>query len=112
MPEKMNSAASNKLLKMIEEPPSMTVFLLVAENTGQILPTVLSRMQMINVPRLNDQDLLEALKKSYAEQEEKLKNAVHLAEGNYSYAQNSDHSWARIIPLRDLSSYSGRDGLT
>jgi len=86
MPEKMNTAASNKLLKMIEEPPSMTVFLLVAENTGQILPTVLSRMQMINVPRLNDQDLLETLKKSYAQDEERLKNAVHLAEGNYNYA--------------------------
>ena len=86
MPEKMNIAASNKLLKMIEEPPSMTVFLLVAENTEQMLPTILSRMQMINVPRLNDQDLFEALKKSYSEEEEKLKNAVHLAEGNYNYA--------------------------
>ncbi len=64
----------------------MTGFLLVAENTERMLPTVLSRMQLINVPRLNDQDLLEALKKSYAEEEGKLKDAVHLAEGNYSYA--------------------------
>lgn len=86
MPEKMNASASNKLLKMIEEPPPMTVFLLVAENTGQILPTVLSRTQLIRVPRLRDEELLEALNKSYKEDEEKLKNTVHLAEGNYSSA--------------------------
>jgi DNA polymerase-3 subunit delta' len=86
MPEKMNASASNKLLKMIEEPPPMTVFLLVAENTGQILPTVLSRTQLIRVPRLRDEELLEALNKSYTEDEEKLKNTVHLAEGNYGSA--------------------------
>ena len=86
MPEKMNAAASNKLLKMIEEPPPMTVFLLVAESTEQILPTILSRTQMIRVPRLHDQDLLEALKNTFAEDGEKLQNAVHLADGNYSNA--------------------------
>ncbi len=86
MPEKMNTSASNKLLKMIEEPPPMTVFLLVSENTGDILPTVLSRTQLIRVPRLPDQDLLAALKKTYALEEQQLMNAVHLAEGSYSTA--------------------------
>ncbi len=86
MPEKMNAAASNKLLKMIEEPPPMTIFLLVAEDTGQLLPTVLSRTQMIRVPRLGDQDLMDALKKAYTLDEEKLRNAVRLAEGSYSNA--------------------------
>jgi DNA polymerase-3 subunit delta' len=86
MPEKMNAPASNKLLKMIEEPPPMTVFLLVGEDTGQLLPTILSRTQIIQVPRLKDQDILEALKKSFPDGEEKLRNAVHLAEGNYCNA--------------------------
>lgn len=86
MPEKMNASASNKLLKMIEEPPPMTVFLLVAENTRLIIPTVLSRTQLIRVPRFEDQDLLSALQKTYPGDEEKLKKAVYLAEGNYCKA--------------------------
>jgi DNA polymerase-3 subunit delta' len=86
MPEKMNPHSSNRLLKLVEEPPPMTVFLLVAENTEEILPTVVSRTQMIRVPRLGEGDLLEALKSRYAEDEEKLKNAVHLADGNFSNA--------------------------
>jgi DNA polymerase-3 subunit delta' len=86
MPEKMNTPASNKLLKMIEEPPPMTVFLMVGENTGDLLPTVLSRTQLIRIPRLSDKDLLEALKKKYSIAEEHLANAVHLANGSYSNA--------------------------
>ena len=82
----MNTPASNKLLKMIEEPPPMTVFLMVAENTGDMLPTVLSRTQLIRIPRLSDQDLLEALKKTYAMDGDELANAVHLADGSYSNA--------------------------
>ena len=64
----------------------MTVFLMVAEDTGQILPTILSRTQLIRVPRMRDEDLLEALKKTYGENEEILLNTVHLAEGSYSKA--------------------------
>ena len=61
MPEKMNQTASNKLLKLIEEPPPMTIFLMVPEDTGPILPTILSRTQWIRVPRLREEDLMEAL---------------------------------------------------
>jgi DNA polymerase-3 subunit delta' len=86
MPEKMNPQAANKLLKLIEEPPPLTVFLLVSEHPEQMLPTVLSRTQRIRVPRLTDPDLLEALKGSFALDEEKLKNAVYLAEGDYGLA--------------------------
>ena len=86
MPEKMNPQAANKLLKLIEEPPPLTLFLLVSEHPEQMLPTVLSRTQKILVPRLTDPDLLEALKSSFTLDEEKLKNAVHLAEGDYGLA--------------------------
>ena len=40
MAEKINAAASNKLLKLVEEPPAQTVFLLIAEDDGQILDTI------------------------------------------------------------------------
>lgn len=88
MPEKMNAPAANSLLKMIEEPPPMTVFLLVSEDTGPILPTVLSRTQLIMVPRLSDRDLAEALKKSYSIEEDKILDAVKLADGSFSNAVN------------------------
>jgi len=86
MPEKMNAQASNKLLKMIEEPPPLTVFLLISEHPEQLLPTVLSRAQLIRVPRLADADLLAAMQKTFTGDEAGLKNAVLLAGGDYNTA--------------------------
>lgn len=89
MPEKMNKTASNKLLKLIEEPPPMTIFLLVPEDTGPMLPTILSRTQMIRVPRIAEEDLLDALKKKHAVSEEILKHAVKISGGNYAKAEEN-----------------------
>ena len=50
-PEKMNIKAANKFLKILEEPPSRTILLLVSENKLSLLSTVLSRLQIIDVPR-------------------------------------------------------------
>ncbi len=86
MPEKMNPQAANKLLKLLEEPPPLTVFLLVSEHPEQLLPTVLSRAQRIRIPRLTDPELIAALKNVFALDEEKLKDAVSLAEGDYGQA--------------------------
>ena len=86
MPEKMNPQAANKLLKLLEEPPPLTVFLMVSEHPGQLLPTVLSRSQLIRVPQLEDRDLLAVLKKTVHADEDGLKNAVHLAGGDYNRA--------------------------
>jgi len=89
MPEKMNQTASNKLLKLIEEPPPMTIFLLVPEDTGPMLPTILSRTQMIRVPRIGEEDLLDALKKKHQVTEEILKSAVKISGGNYVKAEEN-----------------------
>ena len=89
MPEKMNPTASNKLLKLIEEPPPMTIFLLVPEDTGPMLPTILSRTQMIRVPRIAEQDLLDALKKKHQVSDEILKSAVKISGGNYVKAEEN-----------------------
>ncbi len=56
-PEKMNTTCANKILKILEEPPEKTVFLLVSEHPEQMLPTILSRVQQIKVDRLSDADL-------------------------------------------------------
>ncbi len=87
MPEKMNLTASNKLLKLIEEPPPMTIFLLVPEDTGPMLPTILSRTQLIRVPRIAEEDLLKALKEKHSVADEILQGAVKIAEGNYVKAE-------------------------
>jgi len=89
MPEKMNQTASNKLLKLIEEPPPMTIFLLVPEDTGPMLPTILSRTQLIRVPRIAEEDLLNALKKKHQVSDEILKSAVKISGGNYVIAEES-----------------------
>jgi len=52
MPEEMNTACANKLLKILEEPPKKTVFILVAESSEKILQTIISRTQIVTVPRI------------------------------------------------------------
>jgi DNA polymerase-3 subunit delta' len=61
LPEKMNDTCSNKLLKILEEPPAKTVFLLVSNAPDQIMTTILSRTQIVNIPRLTDDDITLAL---------------------------------------------------
>lgn len=89
LPERMNPTASNKLLKMIEEPPSGTVFLLVSEMPGEILPTILSRTQLIKIPGFNDDDIRNALKMKPGLTDEMIEDAVTLSNGNYNKALSS-----------------------
>lgn len=88
MPEKMNLTASNKLLKLIEEPPPATVFLLVTENPDGIIPTIRSRTQFIRVPGIGDEDLQQALEGLQLAGKKEISNAVMLAGGNYIKALN------------------------
>lgn len=57
MIEKLSPTIASTLLKTLEEPEPQTVFLLVSENTDQILPTILSRTQMVKVPRIENADI-------------------------------------------------------
>lgn len=63
MAEKMNVEASNKLLKLLEEPPQKTVFLLICEDEKAILQTILSRCQILHFNQLSDHDITEGLTK-------------------------------------------------
>jgi DNA polymerase-3 subunit delta' len=57
MAEEMNTICANKLLKILEEPPEKSLFLLLCESTDFMLPTILSRTQIVHVPRIHDQTL-------------------------------------------------------
>jgi DNA polymerase-3 subunit delta' len=64
LPEKMNITCSNKLLKILEEPPEKTVFLLVSNAPDEIITTILSRTQHIHIPRLPEDEITAALLKN------------------------------------------------
>jgi DNA polymerase III subunit delta' len=86
MPEKMHTVAANKLLKMIEEPPAKTLFLLVSENPGQLLNTILSRTQFVKIPPVELTDMLNALSQKIPDKS-RLLEIVRVAGGNYLKAQ-------------------------
>jgi len=65
LPERMNTTAANKLLKLIEEPPANTVFLLVSKNIDQIIKTILSRTQLVRVPPIDEQSMSKMLADKY-----------------------------------------------
>jgi len=76
----------NRLLKLIEEPPEQTFFILVAENQELILNTILSRCQIVKINQLNDEDIVEGIMKREALDLEQARGIAHLASGNYSEA--------------------------
>lgn len=65
LPERLQVAAANKLLKVIEEPSPGTVFILVSDNELQVLPTIFSRVRRIAAGRLSDRDIEEYLTRRY-----------------------------------------------
>ncbi len=83
LPEKMHVSCSNKLLKLIEEPPTKTLFLLVSENEEAIIPTIRSRAQLIKVPFIDNDSMKEALLEKAGADPGTIPDAVHLANGSY-----------------------------
>ena len=102
MPEYLTKNG-NKLLKLIEEPPPNTLFILVAELEGLILPTILSRTQLIKIPLLPDAAIQNALEISMGIEKEKARQIATLSEGNYREAlqllQHAGDDWQ--VTLRD-----------
>ena len=82
--EKMNVSCANKLLKLLEEPPQKTLFLLVTEHPEQMLSTIISRTQEIRVPRLSEDTISTALASQKPEiGEQSAIDLAHIANGSY-----------------------------
>ncbi len=100
MPEYLGKEG-NKLLKLIEEPPVNTIFILVAASDEQILPTILSRCQYIKVPRLTKEDIQTALTEKGHLDPEKAAQIAAISDGNYREAlhlvQHSDSDFLTQI---------------
>ncbi len=88
MADKMNTACSNKLLKLIEEPPNKTLFILIAEDEEQIIQTIRSRCQVLSFPPLSETVIAEKLKEQHSLDEASANKIAIQANGSYSQAQH------------------------
>lgn len=86
MAEKMNTSAANKLLKLIEEPPNKTLFILIAEDEEQIINTIRSRCQVLQFPPLSENVIKEGLIKKYQLEESVAIKIAHQSNGNFNKA--------------------------
>ncbi len=98
LPEKMHESCANKLLKIIEEPSPNTLFLLVSDSPDNIINTIQSRCQRINIHGIDDRDISEALTKKYMLEPSTADNVAHLACGSYVKALD-------IISLNEENKY-------
>ena len=83
MPERMNIACANKLLKLIEEPPQQTVFIMISEEPDKLLETIRSRVQRIDVKRIDSESISKALVEKQGIGEEDARRISRLANGSW-----------------------------
>ncbi len=114
MPEYLGKEG-NKLLKLIEEPPADTLFIFVAEEEEAILPTILSRTQLIKIPSLSNEEIKNELINNYNTDPQKASQIAGISEGNFREAlqllQNPEEDlqaqvreWLNIIVKNNVSS--------
>lgn len=107
LPELLHPTAANALLKLLEEPPAATVFLLVSNASDKILATILSRTQLVKVRVFTDEEVIQYLTEKFGIEQERAYQVTQLAEGNLQAARvlsqemTSDYftfflSWMRL----------------
>ncbi len=115
LPEQMNAASSNALLKTLEEPPSKTIFLLAANDANKLLTTILSRTQKISIPAFEDEDIATYITSKQGIDSKRANEIAYLSEGNLAkaIALSQNHSneyqtwfseWMRSCFKADLTS--------
>ena len=83
LPERMNIECANKLLKLIEEPPLQTVFIMVTEEPDKLLETIRSRVQVVDIRKTSNEDIQQALVERRGIDEEAARRISRLANGNW-----------------------------
>ncbi len=117
-PEYMHPSAANGILKILEEPPANTFFFLVTNSAERLLPTILSRTQIIQVPMLSDEDVNEFLLSKSELDKSRREKIVQQAEGDLNFAlklidSEEDHNqeiftdWMRSCFKRDYGRLVG-----
>jgi DNA polymerase-3 subunit delta' len=110
LPEKMHQATSNKLLKMIEEPPEKTLFLLVSGEPDKVIPTILSRCQLVKIPKFTNGDIENYLIEKHGLAQEKAADFARVSQGNISRAIelciNEEESAASLERFKQLMRFA------
>ena len=83
LPERMNIECANKLLKLIEEPPQQTVFIMVCEEPDKLLETIRSRVQRVDIKKIDNESLTQALVEKRGINEEDARRISRVANGNW-----------------------------
>jgi len=83
LPERMNLQCANKLLKLLEEPPTQTVFIMVCEEPGQLLETIRSRVQRIDIKKIDTEHIRQALVSQRGIDEESALRIARMANGSW-----------------------------
>lgn len=108
LPERMQEALGNKLLKLTEEPPEQTLILMVSQDERNVLPTLRSRMQSLHLRPVTEERLAEALRGlSPHAGDNQLSEAAHLARGNYRkardlYLERNDNAASQLQRLKRI----------
>jgi DNA polymerase III subunit delta' len=102
MAEEMNDITANKLLKLLEEPPQKTVFILLVENADKILPTILSRTQLIKIPQIDHTDISANLIQDFGLHLTDADSVAYMSEGSWISAFELCVSGARNVDSREL----------
>jgi DNA polymerase-3 subunit delta' len=115
LPETMRVDTANKLLKLIEEPTDGTILLFVSQNSDRLLPTILSRLQRVNIPRLTDAEAAEGIMRFTGISSERALGWAHVTEGNISAAVRLSTSGDETPDLELFSAWMracwARDGV-
>ena len=88
LPERMNIECANKLLKLIEEPPQQTVFIMVCEEPDKLLETIRSRVQRIDIRKISNEDIESALVERRGINEDDAHRIARLANGSWLKAMD------------------------
>jgi len=110
LPEKMHQSTSNKLLKMIEEPPEKTLFLLVSEDPDKVIPTILSRCQLVKIPFISADAIESFLIQKYNIAADKAADISRVSNGNLVRAsglcENEDYSIKNLGNFKSLMRFA------
>ncbi len=105
MIEKIHHQAANRILKILEEPPDKTLFILISESQDQILPTILSRTQLVKFPKYSDEEIVSGLIKLTGCTPEEAASASFMAEGNMTEAihivEEGEKHYELFLKFRD-----------
>lgn len=97
MPERMNIECANKMLKLIEEPPSRTIFIMVSDEPQRVLETIRSRAQRIDIRRIDDESMVHAIAARRGLNEEEARRVTRMAAGD----------WNKTIEIIDADGENG-----